>query len=65
MPRALLIVLFAAAGFVAAALAGYFLVLALSSNTHDRSLEAVMTAAFLCGPVGAVVAGVVAFFRTA
>lgn len=40
-------------------------VLELSSNTHDRSLEAVMTAAFLCGPVGAVVAGVVAFFRTA
>jgi GNAT superfamily N-acetyltransferase len=40
-------------------------VLELSSNNHDRSLEAVMTAAFLCGPVGAVVAGGVAFFRTA
>ena len=65
MARALLILLFAGVGFVVAALAGYLLVLALSSNTYDRSLEAVMTAAFLCGPIGAVVAGVVAFFRTA
>lgn len=65
MRRLLLIFLFAALGFVVAALAGYLLVLGLSSNTHDRSLEAVMTAAFVCGPIGAVVAGVLAFFHTA
>jgi hypothetical protein len=48
--------LFAIAGFIVAAVAGYFLILALSSNMHDRSVEASMTSIFFLGPVGAVVA---------
>ena len=36
------------------AVAGYFLVLLLSSNSHDREVEAAMTAAFVFGPLGLV-----------
>jgi len=46
--------LFAIAGFLVAAVVGYFLILWLSSNMHDRSVEASMTGIFFCGPVGAV-----------
>jgi hypothetical protein len=45
--------LFGFLAYLSAAIAGYFLVLALSSNTHDRSMEAGMTSAFFFGPVGA------------
>ena len=48
--------LFAVAGFIVAAIAGYFLILGFSSNTHDRSVEAAMTSAFFFGPVGCVIA---------
>lgn len=64
MPRVLQILLIAVAGFVVAGVLGYFLILGLSSNRHDRSLEAAMTAVFVCGPLGALLAGVIAFFRT-
>ena len=47
-------VVFAAIAYVAAAALGYFLIDALSSNTHDRSLEAAMTSAFVFGPLGAI-----------
>jgi hypothetical protein len=47
--------LFALAGLVLAAIASYFLIMALSSNVHDRSVEAAMTSAFFFGPIGAVV----------
>ena len=50
-------------GYVVAALAGYFLISWLSSNTHDRSVEAAMTSAFVLGPLGAVVAFLVGFLR--
>lgn len=63
MPKLALVALFAALGFVVAAAAGYFLVSWLSSNTHDREVEAAMTSMFVVGPVGAVVAGTVAYFR--
>jgi len=43
------------------AVAGYFLIGLLSSNTHDRSVEAATTSAFVLGPIGAV-AGFVAGF---
>jgi cytochrome bd-type quinol oxidase subunit 2 len=51
----------ALAGYLAGAFASYFLVLASSSNVHDRSVEAAMTSAFVVGPLGALVAGVAAF----
>ena len=47
------------AGYVGAAVGGYFLVGWLSSNAHDRSVEAAMTAAFVFGPIGAIVAFIV------
>ncbi len=50
-------------GYMVAAVVGYFLVGQLSSNTHDRSLEMAMTAAFVFGPLGAIVAFVVGFVR--
>ena len=55
--------LYAIGGYVVAALVGYFLIDQFSSNTHDRSLEAAMTSAFLFGPLGAVAAFVVGFIR--
>ena len=42
------------AGFVAGALLAGGAVTLFSANTHDKSLEAVMTAFFAGGPVGAV-----------
>ncbi len=56
-------VLFAVVGYVVTACAGYFLVDSLSSNVHDRSVEAAMTAAFVFGPVGAAVAFVAGLIR--
>lgn len=42
----------AVAGYLVAAPLGYGLVTQLSSNTHDRSVEAAMTAVFVLGPAG-------------
>jgi uncharacterized membrane protein YfcA len=50
-------------GYVLGAVGGGFLVSLLSSNTHDRSLEAVMTGIFAIGPLVSVVAFVVGFIR--
>lgn len=47
------------AGYAAGALCGYGLAQALSANVHDRAVEAAMAAAFVWGPLGALV-GVVA-----
>ena len=55
--------LFAIAGYLVAAVAGYFLIGMLSSNTHDRSVESAMTSVFLFGPLGAIVASVIGFIR--
>lgn len=55
MKRLLFAFLFGIAGYVAAAFVSYFLILWLSSNVHDRSVEAAMTSAFFFGPVGALV----------
>lgn len=43
-------------GYLVGALATYALIMLLSSNTHDRGVEAPMTAVFLGGPVVALVA---------
>jgi len=64
MPRIVQVLLFAVAGFAVGAAAGYFLISTLSSNSHDRSVEAAMTSIFVCGPLGALVGGVLAFLRS-
>lgn len=55
--------LWAVGGYVVAALLGYVLTDQLSSNVHDRSVEAAMTSIFVWGPLGAVVAFIVGFVR--
>jgi hypothetical protein len=42
-------------GYPLFAVAGYWAIMLLSSNTFDRSLEASMTAVFAIGPAGAIV----------
>ena len=56
-------VLFAIVGYLAAAVASYIVIGQLSSNVHDRSVEAAMTSAFVFGPIGALVAFVVGLIR--
>jgi hypothetical protein len=63
MKRFGIAVLFAIVGYLVAAVASYFLVDLLSSNVHDRSVEAGMTSAFVFGPLGAVAAFIVGFIR--
>ena len=63
MKRFGIAVLFAIVGYLVAAAASYFLVDLLSSNVHDRSVEAAMTSAFVFGPLGAVAAFIVGFVR--
>jgi len=46
-------------GYLLGASAGYALVTRASSNTHDRPVEAAMTAAFVSGPLGAIAGGVI------
>jgi uncharacterized membrane protein len=48
-------------GYVVGAVVGYFLIGVLSTNTHDRSVEAAMTSAFVAGPLGAVVGFIIGF----
>lgn len=48
-------------GYGVGVVAGAVLVSLLSSNTHDKSVEMAMTAAFVTGPIGAV-AGLLAAF---
>lgn len=50
-------------GYVAGGLIGYELVMLLSSNVHDRSMEAVMTGAFIVGPLLAIIGALWGFFR--
>jgi hypothetical protein len=59
MRRLLVVLLGVTAGFVSFALCGYAAVELLSSNSHDRSVEAAMTAFFVAGPLGAIVGGIV------
>ncbi len=55
--------LYAIGGYLVAAVAGYFLIGQFSPNTHDRSVEAAVTGAFVIGPLGAAAAFVVGFIR--
>lgn len=55
--------LWAVGCYFGGAVIGYFLIMGLSSNTHDRQMEAGMTAAFFVGPVAAVIGFIVNFIR--
>ncbi len=63
MRRLFFIAAYAVAGYVLGVIAGLVLVSGLSTNTHDRSIETVMTAAFVVGPLGAILAALFALFR--
>ena len=63
MKRLGLGLLYATGGYLVAAVVGYFLIAVFSSNTHDRSVEAAMTSAFVFGPLGAVLAFIIGFIR--
>jgi len=43
-------------GYVLGLVGGMLLVNTFSSNTHDRSVEAAMTSAFVVGPITAILA---------
>lgn len=63
MKRVVIVLAGMVVGYVVGALVGYALVSGLSGNTHDRSVEAAMTAAFVAGPAGAVLAGIAGIMR--
>ena len=42
-------------GYLVGAVGGWLLTALLSKNSHDKSLEAVMTAFFVAGPLGALI----------
>ena len=50
-------------GYLIGALGGGLLVSVLSSNTHDRSLEAAMTGAFVLGQLIALLGGALGYVR--
>jgi hypothetical protein len=51
-------------GYIVAAFASFFLVLQLSSNMHDREMEAAMTAVFFFGPLAALAAFIAGIVRS-
>ena len=55
--------LWAIPGYLAGAFGGGYLITLLSSNNHDRSVEAAMTGAFVLGPLGALIAFVIGAVR--
>lgn len=50
------------AGYAATAFLAYFLISKLSSNSHDRGMEASMTSIFVIGPIGFVITFILAFW---
>lgn len=63
MKRVAIVLACMAVGYIVAAIVGYALVSGLSANTHDRSIEAAMTAVFVAGPAGALLAGIAGIMR--
>jgi uncharacterized membrane protein YeaQ/YmgE (transglycosylase-associated protein family) len=55
--------LWAIPAYLVGAFGGGFLVSLLSSNTHDRSIEAAMTGAFVLGPLAGLIGFVVGAVR--
>jgi hypothetical protein len=65
MARRLAIALmWAVAGYLLGAFGGGYAISVLSSNSHDRSVEAAMSGAFVTGPIGAVMGALVGALRT-
>ncbi len=58
--RFLVAILGLVGGYLAGVGIGAGLITLLSTNTHDKSLEMVMTAAFVTGPIGAIIGAIVA-----
>ena len=54
---------YALLGYVALAVLWYGLILKLTTNAHDPEVEAAMMAAFVVGPLGAVLGFIVGFIR--
>jgi hypothetical protein len=52
------------AGYLVGAIGGGWLVSLLSSNVHDRSVEAAMTGIFVVGPLVAAVMFAIGFVRS-
>ena len=46
-------------GYVVGAVGGYALILATTNNTHDTSVEASMTGAFVTGPLVAILSVII------
>lgn len=63
MRRVLVGLLYAVPSYLLGAFGGGYAVSLLSSNQHDRSVEAAMTGAFVLGPVAAVIAFVAGVIR--
>jgi hypothetical protein len=61
--RVLVALVCGVAGYLIGAFGGGYLITALTSNTHDASVEGAMTGAFVTGPVLGLVALLVGFFR--
>ncbi len=59
MKRLLFIVFGVIAGFAIFAVCAYGAIELFSSNRHDRSVEAIMTAVFVAGPLGGIVGAIV------
>ncbi|MGE0827476.1 MAG: hypothetical protein AB7G75_34755 [Candidatus Binatia bacterium] len=55
--------LYGIGGYLIAAFAGYFLVLQLSANNHDRAVEAAMTSIFVYGPLGGMLSFAIGLIR--
>jgi hypothetical protein len=55
--------LWAVPGYIIGALVGGLLVSKLSSNRHDRSMEAATTGLLMVGPLVAIVAFVIGYLR--
>ena len=63
MPRFVRAVLGLVFGFLLGAAAGALLISLFSGNAHDKGPETIMTAAFVSGPIGAIVGLFVGAFR--
>lgn len=55
--------LWAVPGYIVGAAGGGFLISTLSSNRHDRSVEAATTGLLVIGPLVGIVAFVIGFMR--
>ena len=63
MKRFVVSLIYAIGGYLIAVLASYFMIGQLSSNTHDRAVEAAMTSLLVLGPLGGAVGFIAGFVR--